>query len=210
MVLHRITVFFFKKFEMKKKTGRSLLEYGIFAAVALGLYLTGLHTEVIGFVQRGVLATGIMNPKVNQNPQEKEILFPEADFNFTLINSEGTGIDMDQFRGRVVFINVWATWCPPCVAEMPAIHKLYRKMKDEVKFIMLTVDEDFNKAIQYRDRKGYDFDIYRLASPLPSMYHSNSIPTTFVISADGRLALVHKGMADYGTRKFENFLRNLL
>lgn len=195
----------------KKKSRRAIIEYGVIAAVALALYLTGWHTEVIGFVQRGLLATGIMNPRVEQplTGEATDILQP-ANLDFKLISSTGETLDAETLRGRVIFFNVWATWCPPCVAEMPTIQKLYRKMEDEnIAFIMLAVDEDFQKSIRYRDRKGYDFEIYRLASSLPSMYHSSSIPTTFVIGADGNLAMTHKGMADYGTKKFESFLRNL-
>ncbi len=196
---------------MKKKTKRSLIEYGVIAVVAITLYMTGLHTEVIGFVQRGLLATGLMNPKVEQVAAnvsyESEL---KADLDFNLVNEAGETVSLDEFEGKVIFLNIWATWCPPCIAEMPAIQSLYEEVNGSgIEFVMLSVDEDFQKAIDYRKRKGYDFDIYRVKDGLPQMYHSSSIPTTYVIGADGTLEMTHKGMANYGADKFKTFLLEL-
>lgn len=196
---------------MKKKTKRSLIEYGIIAAVVLTLYLTGLHTDVIGFVQRGLLATGLMNPKIESRAESMGDSSKEmADFDLELINSAGEKVHLEEFRGKVIFMNLWATWCPPCIAEMPSIQKLYHDVKNEdVEFVMISLDDQFDTAKTFRIRKGYDFEIYRIAGRLPSMYHSSSIPTTFVIGADGRLAMTHKGMADYSKKKFKSFLLDL-
>lgn len=82
-------------------------------------------------------------------------------------------------------------------------------MGDEVAFVMLSMDQDFKKAVAYKDRKGYELPIYEQASQLPAMYRSSALPTTFVIDAEGNLALTHKGMADYNTDDFRNFLNSL-
>lgn len=193
----------------KKSLKKSLIEYGIIFAVFGGLYVTGLHTEVLGFLQRGILATGLMNPDL----EKKEELAlnsanPEADFSMNLINSKGEKVAMEELRGKVIFMNVWATWCPPCVAEMPGINKLYKDIdKDKIAFIMLSVDQDFKKAIDYNNRKGYDFDVFRPNGPIPPMYSSQSIPTTYVIDARGNLVLTHMGMGDYDTKNFKEFLK---
>jgi|SRR5690625_3761987 len=196
---------------MKKKTKKTLIEYGVIGVVVLTLYLTGLHTNVIGFVQRGLLATGLMNPKIEARADHVSNSTEDiADFNLELINSSGEKVHLEQFKGKVIFMNLWATWCPPCIAEMPSIQKLYHDVKDEnVEFIMLSLDDKFDTAKSFRIRKGYDFEIYQIAGRLPQMYHSSSIPTTFVIGADGQLAMTHKGMADYSTKKFKSFLRDL-
>lgn len=195
---------------MNKKTKKSLIEYGVIGAVVLTLFLTGLHTEVLGFLQRGILATGIMNPDVAEKEEAvSETSGPMADFNLTLVNSQGETVSMEEFRGKVIFFNVWATWCPPCIAEMPGIDNLYEEVKDDVVFLMLSVDDDFESARRFREKKGFGFEVYQAASRIPQMYYSQSIPTTFVISADGELALTHKGMANYDTKKFKAFLLSL-
>ena len=208
-----------KKNKSSKKTW---IQYGIFAVVAITLYATGLHTEVIGFAQRGLLATGLMNPDVeeiaqvarsgNENKDEKATMPDptiQADFNFKLIDREGNAKSLADFKGKVIFMNMWATWCPPCVAEMPSIDKLHEEMGNEVAFVMLSLDQDFEKAKAFDKRKGYDLPIYAPGSNMPAMYQSSAIPTTFIIDAKGNLALTHKGMADYSDPEFKNFLNSL-
>lgn len=196
---------------MKRKTKKTLIEYSIIGAVVLTLYLTGWHTDVIGFVQRGVLATGLITPKIETHADQVSNSSKEmADFNLELINSAGEKIHLEQFKGKVIFMNLWATWCPPCIAEMPSIQNLYHDVKDKnIEFIMLSLDDKFDTAKSFRIRKGYDFEIYQVSGRLPQMYHSSAIPTTFVIGADGQLAMTHKGMADYSTKKFKSFLLDL-
>ena len=203
------------------KTKNEFLQYGVLAVIALGLYLTGLHTEVIGFAQRGLLETGLMNPDVSEqrviaqadraeSVSEKDISKnPKADFNVKLRDPEGNLVPLSDLKGKVIFMNFWATWCPPCVAEMPSIDNLHEEVGDEVAFVMLSMDDKFEKAITFNEKKEYNLPIYELAGTLPVMYRSSAIPTTFVIDANGNLALTHKGMADYDTEEFKNFLKSL-
>ncbi|MCC4229039.1 TlpA family protein disulfide reductase [Zunongwangia profunda] len=209
----------------KKKnnsTKKTWIKYGIFAIVAITLYATGLHAEVIGFAQRGLLATGLMNPDVKEiaqvrgnttnNSKEETATTSDpikADFSLKLIDGKGNSKSLADFKGKVIFINFWATWCPPCIAEMPSINTLNEEMGDEVVFVMLSLDQDFEKAKAFKKRKGYELPIYAPGGKLPKMYQSSAIPTTFVIDADGNLAMTHKGMADYSDPEFKKFLKSL-
>ena len=195
---------------MKKKTKKSLIEYGIIFAIFGGLYVTGLHTEVLGFIQRGVLATGLMDPDLEKSSDlAVNNSDPKANFSMNLINSKGEKVAMEELRGKVIFMNIWATWCPPCVAEMPGINKLYNDVdKNKVAFIMLSIDQDFQKAIGFNEKKSYNFDIYRPDGSIPQIYSSQSIPTTYVIDARGNLVMTHLGMGDYNTKEFKEFLKN--
>lgn len=191
---------------------KNLMELGVVAAILLTLFLTGLHTEVFGLLQRGVLATGVLKPEVKEKANAVHIQdCPEADFSMNLINAKGERVSMQQFKGKVVFINIWATWCPPCIAEMPGINSLFNDVKHEdIVFLMLSVDQDFEKAKRFNEKKGFDFEIYEVDGEMPHMYHTESIPTTFVIGANGELMLTHRGMADYNTTEFKAFLKSLL
>ncbi|WP_017733976.1 TlpA family protein disulfide reductase [Nafulsella turpanensis] len=196
---------------MNKKTKRSLIEYGILAAIALTLYVSGLHTDLIGFLQRGMLQTGLFSPNTEEvkkeSPAGKHL---PADFKLQLRNAAGEKVNMEEFRGKVIFINFWATWCPPCVAEMPGINNLYQDVKGEdVVFLMVSLDDKFEKAIRFQEKKGFNFEVHQLNGSLPGMYRSQSIPTTFVVDSGGNLALTHKGMAEYDTEEFRSFLRSL-
>lgn len=204
-----------------KSTKKTWIQYGIFAAVAITLYATGMHTEVIGFAQRGLLATGLMNPDLEEIAQvrntaienmDKMATVPkitQADFNFKLIDRNGKTISLEELKGKVIFMNFWATWCPPCIAEMRSIDKLEEEMGDEVAFVMLSLDRNFETAKAFDKNKGYDLPIYAPANGIPRMYNSPSIPTTYIIDAKGNLALTHQGMADYSDPEFKEFLNSL-
>lgn len=196
---------------MNKKLKKNLIEYGLIGAVFIGLFVTGLHTEVFGFLQRGILATGLMDPEIEEQAEIASATPAKAAIlDIGLVNSEGEKVNMEQFRGKVIFLNFWATWCPPCIAEMPGINNLYHEMKDDnVEFVMLSVDQNFEKAKKFRDKKGYGFEIYKATGPIPQMYSSRSIPTTYVIDAQGNLALTHLGMGDFDTKEFQQFLKEL-
>ncbi|MGB7786256.1 MAG: TlpA disulfide reductase family protein [Salinimicrobium sp.] len=196
---------------MNKELKKNLIQFGAIGAVIIALFVTGLHAEVFGFLQRGVLATGLMKP-ITEEKAEIAAVTPTkgAVMDLNLINSKGEKVNMKEFKGKVIFLNFWATWCPPCIAEMPGINNLYGEVKDDnVEFVMLSLDENFEKAKNFREKKGFDFEIYRLAGPVPQMYSTRSIPTTYVIDAEGNLALTHMGMGDFDNKDFKQFLKKL-
>lgn len=192
-----------------KKIKKEIRDWAIFAGVLLTLYLTGLHTDVAAFAQRIVLAAGVANPNT-EVLEAKE----KAAFDFTLDKMNGGVLDVEELKGKVVFINFWATWCPPCIAEMPSIQKLYDKYKDnpDIAFIILNVEGPEEKKVgKFINKKDYTFPIYfPNATQIPKVYESNGIPTTFVIGKDGFIAYKKVGMANYDSDNFVKFIaRNL-
>lgn len=186
----------------KKSYRRELIEWAIIVTVGVGLYVTGLHTEVIGQLQRAVLATGIITADADTSASG-------ASYELKLSNTNGQMVDFSKYKGEVVFLNFWATWCPPCIAEMPDIEDLYQKMGNEVSFVMISLDKDREKARRFVERKGFEMPIYFLESALPTVYNPSSIPTTYVLSPDGKIVLTRHGMAKYDTEEFRSFLEGL-
>lgn len=187
----------------KKSKKREIIEWSVLIAVAATLYFTGLHTEVIGQVQRIFLATGIITPDTEEASSQP------ASYNFKLTDFEGNEVPFSEFQEKTVFLNFWATWCPPCIAEMPDIYDLYQKTNKDVTFVMISLDDDQEKAKKFIARKEYDFPVYFLQSSLPSVYNPKSIPTTYVLSPDGNIVLERHGMAKYDTEEFREFLKGL-
>ncbi len=177
----------------------------IFIGIITTLYLTGLHTPVLGALQGLVLKTGIMQPNISDDDYGK------ASYHFELTDVYGQDISFEEFKGKTIFINFWATWCPPCVAEMPDINDLYNELKgnENIVFVMISFDRDFEKAKNFVEKKEFDLPIYKLRTNLPKVYESSSIPTTYVISPDGRIVVSNQGMAKYNTQKFRQFLTDL-
>ncbi|MEQ9306033.1 MAG: TlpA disulfide reductase family protein [Marinoscillum sp.] len=186
----------------KKSYRRELTEWLIIVVVGLTLYFTGLHTQIIGFVQRSVLATGVITPDISENNTL-------ADFDFEVSNAQGEVVHFSEFKGKTIFLNFWATWCPPCIAEMPDIEDLFQNKGNEVAFVMISVDQNHEKARQFMARKSYEMPIYFLESPLPKVYETQSIPTTYVIDPNGKIRVENHGMAKYDTEAFRSFLDEL-
>jgi thiol-disulfide isomerase/thioredoxin len=188
----------------KKKRGpskRDIIELSVIVIIFAVIYITGSQAEVFGKVQQAFLKTGVVNISL---PDESA----EADYNFQLVDSEGAQLDVRALKGKTIFINMWATWCAPCVAEMPSINALYNKIenKEEIVFLMISYDKEMRSARGWVKRKGFDFPVYQLTSVLPNMYETGVVPSTFVISPKGKIVLSKTGMANYDTRRFLKFL----
>jgi len=199
----------FQNLKSKKKK----LLYGL-AVIAIGLLLaTPLKAEAIGFVQRGFVTIGLFQSEREPvgDTRQTEAENPYAEHNLPLKDQHGNSLNIADLKGKVVFINFWATWCPPCVAEMPGINELYQDYADdgEVVFTMISLDRNFGKAKKFLKNKGFDFDIYEPQSALPKEFQSRGIPNTFVLDKNGKIVFSHMGMGSYNTTKFKKFLNDL-
>lgn len=114
--------------------------------------------------------------------------------------------------GKVVFINFWASWCPPCLAEMPSMYELYTKLKDDDRFVFLFMneDEDKSKAVQYLEENHFTMPLYNHTGNIPNEIFNGTLPTTIIINKEGKLVLKHEGMAGYNTDAFMKQLKELL
>ncbi|GAB1445504.1 MAG: TlpA family protein disulfide reductase [Cyclobacteriaceae bacterium] len=174
--------------------------------IVVVLHFTGLLSSISFLAQSAILKTGLMNASTKV---EKE----DIDFNygFTIKDLNGNKLDFTQFKNKVVFLNLWATWCGPCRAEMPTIQKLYDKMKDNpnVEFVMLSIDQDkdLKKVIRYLKDKSYTFNGYMPSGYLTEQLNVPSIPTTFIISKNGKILTKEVGTTNFNTARFYQFLK---
>lgn len=187
-----------KKSAFKKE----LLQWGVIFLIGAGLYVTGYHTEVIGKLQSVLLYTGILQP----DTEESVVHGRSADYNMPLLTLDGERTSLAEFKGKTIFMNLWATWCPPCIAEMPNIQRLYDDIEDEnIVFVMASLDDDHQKVRDFIARKEFTFPVYSVLAK-PRIYDSSVVPTTYVISPQGNILMEHRGMAKYDTNDFEEFL----
>ena len=195
---------------MKINTKKELRDWGIIILVFGILYVTGAYTDVAAFTQRLVLATGVISPDTSVPDSEKM----PADYDFNLLTFQDENFDFRELKGKVVFMNFWASWCAPCIAEMPSIQNLYEdyKYNNNVEFVMISLDRESEKASRFIAKKDFTFPVYKpdMAGGIPSIYNSSSIPTTFVINKEGMIDTKKVGMANYDSKKFRNYLNKLL
>ena len=199
--------------DQKKQSGwkRSLIEWGVIFAIGAILYATGWHTEVLGTLQRGMLWTGFFDADTSQIENIEGPFLSDSDYRFTMETTNGKTVSLNHYRGDVVFVNVWASWCPPCVAEMPTIQTLYKNVggQENIRFILLSMDEQHQKAINFMERKEFPMPYYFPASSIPTQFRSQYLPTTYIISKEGQVVYKKEGIADYSSTNFAQWMIEL-
>lgn len=131
------------------------------------------------------------------------------DYDWQLVDEHGAAYDFNDAKGKVVFVNFWATWCPPCIAEMPSMEKLYQSYKDDVVFLFVS-NEKQEVISEFKTKNSYDFLVYASVSPSPDLFKTSSIPRTFVVDKQGHIAIDKSGAADWNSKKVRNVLDELL
>lgn len=194
--------------EKLKKLWLSARSWVILIGVFFLLKVTGLGGELSYFAQTALLKAGVMDVQ----PQELVSRDDSFSYDFSVKTLDGKTVKMTELKGKVIFLNLWATWCGPCRVEMPSIQNLYQDIdRDKIAFVMLSLDQpgEENKIRKFIGDKGFTFPVYQPASPLPKLLRVNTIPTTFIISPDGKVKNRKVGMANYDTEEMRAFLRDL-
>lgn len=176
---------------------------GALIIIAL-LKFTGLLNDVSDLTQTAALKTGFLNASIVPDDKKADFIY-----DFKIKDLAGNRIDFNQYKGKVVFLNLWATWCGPCRAEMPTIQSLFNKINsDKIAFVLLSLDEDKNKekVERYVKDRAFTFPVFMPSGHLPEQLQVPSIPTTFVIAKDGKILTKEVGTANYDTEKFKKFL----
>ncbi|MCO4819014.1 MAG: TlpA family protein disulfide reductase [Bacteroidetes bacterium] len=142
------------------------------------------------FVQR-LIAT---SPSVKSTDNRVKI----ESYDWALEDDKGQRVDFNSFKGKKIVINFWATWCPPCIAEMPSFQLLYNDYKDKAVFLFITSD-DFSEVSSFMTQRNLDLPIFKeLTRRLPEL-KGNSLPTTMVINENQEILINKVGAADWNS-----------
>jgi thiol-disulfide isomerase/thioredoxin len=137
----------------------------------------------------------------------------KADYTWALTDLADRPASLSRFKGKAVFLNVWATWCGPCVSELPSIAKLASdpRLKDKnIAFVCVSIDDSAAAVSRFLEDKGWPMIFLRAgAGRVPSVFYSDGIPATFVIAPDGRIAAVEIGAVDWHEPRVVAFLEKL-
>ena len=131
---------------------------------------------------------------------------------FTLKTSSGKNLRLNDFRGKVVMINFWATWCAPCRKELPYLDALYKKYKKKG-FVLLGVNVDSDRAVAKKMAKEFKVSfpvLFDNAQKVSKSYKLKAMPSTFIIGKDGKIKHVHLGYKTGYEKKYEKNIKKLL
>jgi thiol-disulfide isomerase/thioredoxin len=191
-----------------KKTLQTLKPWAVGLLIFLVLRYSGLLSSISFVTQKAAMKTGILNIQPENNTVEEPF-----DYDFSLQDLGGNTIDVNAFKGKIIFLNLWATWCGPCRAEMPSIQQLYNDLDtNNTVFIMLSLDkkENHTKVVKYIQDNQFTFPVYYRGESLPEQLQVRSIPTTFIVGVDGKIKMKKAGTANYDTEKFKGFMKGLV
>ena len=147
----------------------------------------------------------LFSPSIVDEKERSSIV----DYNWKLIDENGATYDFREAKGKVVLVNFWATWCPPCVAEMPSLEKLYAQYKDDIVFLLVT-NENHDVVTKFKNKHDYDFLFYSAITKNPDIFDVSSIPRTYVIDKYGKIAIDKSGAANWNSDLVKELLEGLL
>ncbi len=187
-------IFVNKFWKFIRKNGITILLVFILVALLVS-------PDAKSLVLRQIIRTGIFNSSIKKGSPDS---LPPSDIDFGFSDEDGVVQNISSLRGKVVFINFWASWCPPCRAEFPSIEKLYSRFKDNPDIFFLTISEDSDIAIAraFLDKEEYSVPLYKANGNVPREIYPGTLPTTLVLDKNGIIRYQHTGVADYGAKKF--------
>jgi len=186
-----------------------------FIGMGSGVLLTVAVIVVIVIIFIKTMSGNIEKMEATLSPPQfpeysKLSIYGTADYSWSYRTLEGKELMFSELKGKVVFINFWATWCKPCVAEMPAIQNLYDSLKNENIAFLLISNEDEKTIQKFMDEKRFTFPVYLRSKELPKVFKTIGIPATFIISRDGSVVFKHVGSAKWDDESCLSFIRGLM
>ncbi|WP_323788517.1 TlpA disulfide reductase family protein [Psychroserpens sp.] len=187
------------------KSKKSKIYNLIFIVFIVLLIIPQTRKPIQVVINKGIVL--LVKPSVIDHTERKII----SNYDWKLRDVSAINFDFNSAKGKVVVINFWATWCPPCIAEMPSMELLYQKYKDNADVVFLFVsNEDVLVIKKFMSKKEYSFKVYQSLTDYPKEFDVTSIPRTFVIDKKGEIVIDKSGPADWNNESVTNTLDNLL
>ena len=188
----------------------------IYSAAAV-IALVGIVLLVVGQMREHPHtpnASGDPAPHHEEEQESPPVAAGGKAANFKLEALDGSTVSLEQLKGKVVFLNIWATWCGPCREEMPSMETLYDELRPNRDFVMLAVSQDTKGRLvvaPYVEKNGYHFKV--LLDPenqVGEAYDVSGVPETFIIDREGRIVAHHMGAFDWSRPDVKDALKQLL
>ncbi len=197
------------------KKQRKWLSFSNVLTVAMVVFITAMlvNPNVKAYVIQGLMKVGLFKPSIpSQKSGGEQNTSENITANVVFLDTKMQTLKLADLKDKVIFINFWATWCPPCIAEMPSINNLYKhyKSNDNIVFLLVDADGDLKKSGDFMKKRGFDLPVYIPAGTIPESMFAGSLPTTVVLNKQGRVVFYHEGSANYQSAEFVTFVNGLL
>lgn len=164
-----------------------------FAVVIAGAYL--LYNQLSGKVSLGGLASA---PQSTQSSGDETEPAPQLAPDFTIYDKDNNPVKLSDFRGKPVILNFWASWCGPCVSEMPEFQNFYDQYGEDIHFVLVNLTDGSQETVETASKfvsdQGYTFPIYFDKDlDAAAAYGVNAVPVTYFLDAEGYLVVWAQG-----------------
>ncbi|MBF8457300.1 TlpA family protein disulfide reductase [Kaistella sp. G5-32] len=140
---------------------------------------------------------------------ENTITLQDSDMDIQLKGINTPDINLKTLRGnKLIFLNFWGTWCPPCREEWPTIQKLYDVKKDKIDFVLIAMQDEEDKVRKFMKDNKYTVPVYIAQSPISSNVLPKVFPTTFLLYKNGRILLKEDASKDWNSKSVHEFIDN--
>ena len=174
----------------------------IFLVIIALLIIPQTRQPIQVFLHKGL---SLIGPSVI-NPEDRINI---DNISWKLEDLNGNTFDYSSTKNKVVLINFWATWCLPCIAEMPSFEKLYNDYNDKIVFLFVS-SESKDKISKYIENNNYSFKVYNPKSQYPKYFNVRSIPRTFLIDKKGNIVIDKTGATNWNSNKIRSTLDKLI
>ncbi|AUC82001.1 TlpA disulfide reductase family protein [Lacinutrix sp. Bg11-31] len=155
------------------------------------------------------IALHIVIAKSSPSVEKEDALEKVSSYNWQLQDLEGNSFQLDQAKGKVTLVNIWATWCPPCIAEMPSLQDLYNDYSDKIEFVLVS-NEKQEVIKTFLKKKNYNLKIYSPLTEAPETFNVSSIPRTFLLDREGNIIIDESGAANWNSETVRNTIDELI
>ncbi|MBY0589216.1 TlpA family protein disulfide reductase [bacterium] len=126
-------------------------------------------------------------------------------------HSNGEIVHFAHMRGKTLFFHVWATWCGPCVVELPSVVRLADSLRDDpnIEFVLVSLDEKLEDLDQFIEAKGLTLPVYSLVTSLPNDLQTDGIPATFFIDSSGKIRRQEVGSSVWDRQSIVDELKQI-
>lgn len=152
----------------------------------------------------------IVTRSAAQIPERAPEDAPSAELRWAVQTMQGQTVTLEQFRGRVLIVNAWATWCEPCVAELQSFAALRAAVPDSALVFAMVAAQRREPVAAFVRRRRLTLPVYLELSPAPRVYGFDAVPTTWIIDRAGRIAFRHRGAMRWDTDAVRTLVTNLL
>lgn len=135
-----------------------------------------------------------------------ESSFNDTDFDIELKGINVPNANLKDFKGQVIFLNYWGTWCPPCRKEWPSIEALHKDKQDKIKFVLIAMQDKEEDVRKFLSENNYSAPVYVAQSPLTPKMLPNVFPSTFIVGKNLQILKKEENLADWNSEENRNFI----